>query len=349
MTEIRRNEHRRACFAIGLPPRSTTTTVTMAFVALLLLLPPLRGSAGAFFADGFGPLDPGVIGSAAPAHAAALVVADTLSAVAESATATAAATDLPAMTLAGSGIFDSINDIPITTDPNALGFDNPPAAAAALAPSAVWALRLGSGLATYFGFVFATDRPRGQLGVPLAGDNDLNDNGDCLRVGPSTVPGAGLGLFAARFMPKGTVLGTYPGVLLPLGQHSASAKVRDCPACASYIWRFTDNQYVIDPTDHGDGTLGPVCKGGNPSQPGSVVLFNVLSLLGLWRGVPTALCRINEPPKGGDVNVVTEEDLESRTVTFALERDVYAGEELHIDYGLTYDRSGYGGNPGRPV
>ena len=145
-------------------------------------------------------------------------------------------------------------------------------------------------------------------------------------------------------MPKGTFLGTYPGVVLPLGQHSASSKFRDCPDCASYIWRFTDNQFVIDPTNHNDGTLGMVCKGGNSSQLLSVAFFDILSVLGLWRGVPTALCRINEPPKGRDVNVVTEEDLETRTVTFALERDVFEGEELHIDYGLTYDRTGYGGN-----
>jgi len=84
-----------------------------------------------------------------------------------------------------------------------------------------------------------------------------------------------------------------------------------------------------------------LCKGGNPSQPLSVAFFNILSALGLFPGVSTALCRINEPPKGSDVNVVTEEDLETRTVTFALERDVYQGEELHIDYGLTYDRSSY--------
>lgn len=58
--------------------------------------------------------------------------------------------------------------------------------------------------------------------------------------------------------------------------------------------------------------------------------------------VPTTLCRINEPPKGRDVNVITSEDRNSRTVTFILERDVYEGEELYIDYGLSYDRSMYG-------
>jgi len=243
--------------------------------------------------------------------------------------------------LSASGFLDNI---PVADSPDVtFGFD---ATSSAISSSEVWALRIGSGLLTYFGFVFATDRPRGQLGVSLVGgesgsDNAINADG-YIRVAPSTVPGAGLGLFAARSMPRGTVLGTYPGVILPLAQHSASSKVQKSPGCASYIWRFTDNKYVIDPTDHNDGTLGALCRGGNPSQPLSVFFFDVLSLLGLWKGVSTALCRINEPPKGRDVNVVTEENLETRTVTFALERDVFEGEELHIDYGLTYDRSGYG-------
>lgn len=256
-----------------------------------------------------------------------------------------AATDLhpTTTTLAASGLFDNV---PVAEGTDlSFGFETAPAT---LTASKIWALRIASGVLTYFGFVFATDRPKGQLGVPLIEDEN-NPNGDgCLRVGPSTVPGAGLGLFAARSMPRGTVLGTYPGVLLPLGQHSASSKVRDCPGCASYIWRFTDNQYVIDPTDHHDGTLSALCKGGNPSQPLSVVFFDVLFRLGLWGGVSTALCRINEPPKGRDVNVVTEEDLETRTVKFALERDIFEGEELYIDYGLTYDRSLYG-NPGSGI
>ena len=58
------------------------------------------------------------------------------------------------------------------------------------------------------------------------------------------------------------------------------------------------------------------------------------------------LCRINEPPLGRDINVVTDEDREKRQVVFSLERDVYSGEELYIDYGLSYDRSQYGGGGG---
>ena len=110
------------------------------------------------------------------------------------------------------------------------------------------------------------------------------------------------------------------------------------PLSEAYIWRFSDNAFVIDPTDE-NGVLPEKCRGGNPSTPLSVAVFS--SLLSFVT-VPSALCRINEPPKGRDVNVVTDEDLQSRTVTFQLERDCYAGEELYIDYGLSYDRSMYG-------
>ena len=77
-------------------------------------------------------------------------------------------------------------------------------------------------------------------------------------------------------------------------------------------------------------------------MPLSIPLFQTLLA---FLQVPTTLCRINEPPKGRDVNVVTNEDRDARTVTFVLERDVYEGEELYIDYGLSYDRSMYGGPP----
>lgn len=103
------------------------------------------------------------------------------------------------------------------------------------------------------------------------------------------------------------------------------------------VWRFSDNAFVIDPTNE-VGEVESVCVGGRDGLPGSQWLFrNVFQM-----SVPTALCRINEPPVGKDVNVVTEEDLNGRFVTFLLERDVFAGEELFIDYGLSYDRSMYG-------
>ena len=191
---------------------------------------------------------------------------------------------------------------------------------------------VASALFTYTSLTAFTDRPRGRLDVLVGAD---------LCVQPSTVPGAGLGLFAARDLGRGTVLGTYPGVVVPLRQHVS--KLSRVPHCEGYIWRFSDNAMVIDPTD-GTGALGDACIGGNSAQWASEWLFQ--SLLPFWT-VSTALCRINEPPRGFDVNVVTDECLSDRTVTFALERDVFRGEELFIDYGLYYDRSRYGRTPDR--
>ena len=131
-------------------------------------------------------------------------------------------------------------------------------------------------------------------------------------------------------------MGNYPGVVIPLSQNLA--KLQKHPQCEAYIWRFSDNAFVIDPTNE-MGVVDDVCVGGRDGLPGSQWLFrNVFQF-----HVPTTLCRINEPPLGKDVNVVTDEDLEGRFVTFSLERDVAAGEEFFIDYGLSYDRSMYGG------
>ncbi|KAG7340148.1 SET methyltransferase domain containing protein [Nitzschia inconspicua] len=193
----------------------------------------------------------------------------------------------------------------------------------------LWAIRIASAGLTYFGFVAVTDRPRGQLKVPKS----------AIEIKESTVSGAGLGLYLKQDFPKGTILGDYPGVVLPLAQHSESNKMQVAPFSEAYIWRFSDNKFVIDPTDN-QGFLQETCRGGNPGTPLSVGIFaTILSFV----TVPSALCRINEPPKGRDVNVITEEDLKARKVTFVLERDCYTGEELFIDYGLSYDRSLYGG------
>ena len=140
-------------------------------------------------------------------------------------------------------------------------------------------------------------------------------------------------------MPQGLVLGTYPGCLLPLQQ--SQRKLQQHPACLTYIWRFGDSKYILDPTDTA-GELQATVRGGNPNVPGSVQLFEIL-----WgnsiiiKPVTTELCRINVPPRGYDVNVITEEDLQNRKVVMRLERTVKAGEELFMDYGLSYDRSRY--------
>ena len=187
---------------------------------------------------------------------------------------------------------------------------------------------------SYIGLVGFLDRPQGYL---------LDNADQYLEIKESQVPGAGLGLYAKVSLPRHTVLGTYPGVVIPLQQNLN--KLQEYPPCEGYIWRFSDNMFVIDPTNP-QGILDPMCVGGNPSMPLSMELHKYLLSGVLLPQVPTTLCRINEPPKGRDVNVVTDEDKEKRQVVFSLERDVYAGEEFFIDYGLSYDRSMYGGGGG---
>ena len=181
-------------------------------------------------------------------------------------------------------------------------------------PFVAWALRLGSGLFTYASLVVILDRPQGTL---------LDAADSVLQVRPSVV--AGLGLFVTQDLPAGTVLGTYPGMVVPLNDRRIQQKAYQYPECQTYIWRFSDNSGLIDPTNN-VGTLEDYCT--SSTAP---FLFRV----------PTTLCRINEPPKGRDVNVITEELSQDRKVLVRLERNVMAGEELFMDYGPQYDRSAY--------
>lgn len=218
--------------------------------------------------------------------------------------------NLPSSFATTSSTFASLSDFPLA--------ETSEASNGVLGEPLLWGLRITSALLSYIGLVGFLDRPRGTLVAKRGIDIDILQ---------SNVPGAGLGLFAKRNLPKGTVLGTYPGVLLKITEPNLG-KVRTHPKCETYIWRFSDNQFVLDPTND-VGDLDDLCVGGSPGNPGSFFLFkNVFPFQ-----VPTDLCRINEPPMGNDVNVVTDEDLEKRTVTFSLERDVYANEEFYIDYG----------------
>mmetsp|Transcript_26102 Transcript_26102/g.48058 ORF Transcript_26102/g.48058 Transcript_26102/m.48058 type:complete len:293 (-) Transcript_26102:177-1055(-) len=187
-----------------------------------------------------------------------------------------------------------------------------------------------SAILTYLYLLAAFDRPRGYLTIP--------DPQNTLLIQPSRVPGAGLGLFAACSIPKGTVLGTYAGVLRE-AQMFYDGKCRQYPQAVGYSWRFTDNKYVIDPTDS-QGEIQDVCLGGNTDVPLSNLVFGTLFR---FLSVNTALCRINEPPIGaGGCNVSAKENLAKREVVFELIQNVNSGQELYLDYGLDYDRSRYG-------
>ena len=152
------------------------------------------------------------------------------------------------------------------------------------------------------------------------------------------MPGGGLGLFVTQSLPKGTILGTYPGVVRP-AETVNDGKYRQYPQAIAYCWRFTDNKFVIDPTDS-QGNIQDYCFGGSSEVPLSNIIF--ATLLSFWK-VNTALCRINEPPIGaGGCNCSAKERLETREVVFELIQDVVSGQELYLDYGLDYDRSRYG-------
>jgi hypothetical protein len=128
-------------------------------------------------------------------------------------------------------------------------------------------------------------------------------------------------VFARRDIPAGTLLGVYPG--RPRPPHEMAAKARQAPGARDYAFRTPSGAW-LDPTD-ADGRVSAAPRPGLP-----------------WFDIDPALTRVNEPPPGCDVNVevVTNGDpLEIRFVTL---RDVENGEELFIDYGTSYDRSGYG-------
>jgi len=194
--------------------------------------------------------------------------------------------------------------------------------------------QITSAAMTYLGLVAYFDRPRGKLSI----DESYFESK------ASQVEGAGLGLFLSKPFPEGTVLGTYPGVVRQSAKFMN--KYNKLDDAGVYAWRFTDNLDYIDPTDR-NGKLYDLCMGGTDDYPLSYWLHEtVLKPL----HVPTILARINEPPIGGPgCNVRSEENLETREVVFSLSRDVYPGDELFMDYGLTYDRTSYdGGQPDAP-
>lgn len=194
-----------------------------------------------------------------------------------------------------------------------------------LTPSTGLLLQSASVMVTYTALVSYFDRPRGKLFVDPS----------FLETKQSTVDGGGLGLFATKYMPEGTILGTYPGVLRPA--HKYRQKYDKFPGCSSYVWRFTDNLQFVDPTD-ANGNLNICCQGGTDDFPFSYIIHRAIG----WK-IPTMLARINEPPIGaGGCNVRSEENLDTREVVFSLSQSVSAGQELFMDYGLTYDRSAYG-------
>jgi hypothetical protein len=136
---------------------------------------------------------------------------------------------------------------------------------------------------------------------------------------------AGLGVFARAPLAQGTVLGAYPG--RPRTPAEMAAKVAAAPAAAAYCFQ-TPQGWLLDPTDR---------EGWPSGAPSPGMLW--------WPPVDATLCRINEPPPGSaGPNVVVEDDpRDPQGLLFVASRALAAGEELWLDYGPVFDRSGYGG------
>ena len=159
------------------------------------------------------------------------------------------------------------------------------------------------------GYILNERRPRGSAKT------------DLVEIRRSSVPKANLGVFAKTFVPKGTVIGTYPGFAKD-PEDALKGKVSDAArdAAKRYMWMVADD-LVLDPTN----------------EQGNLEL-EIPYVFGLYRA-NTMMARINEPPPKADCNVVTR--VSGVQVELVAERDLFANEELFIDYGNLYDRGDY--------
>lgn len=145
---------------------------------------------------------------------------------------------------------------------------------------------------------------------------------DLIEVRSSPVQGRGI--FAKVDIPPGTVLGAYPG--RPRTPADMTAKCVAAPGARYYCFRNARGM-LLDPTDwSGAPSERPV-----PGLP--------------WWSVDVTLSYANEPPKASPgVNVTVEDDpKDEEGLIFVALEGIRAGGELFVDYGLDYDRTGYGG------
>lgn len=155
------------------------------------------------------------------------------------------------------------------------------------------------------------DRPRGWI------------QHDLLEVKRSNIPNAGEGVFAKKDIPRGTVLGQYPG--RARSDTEMTAKVMVAPLARQYCF-MSKPGILLDPTD---GT-------GRPSST------PVPGAWWPWK-IDYTLSLVNEPPKGaGGTTIEVVDDPHDRYgLLFVADKDISQGDELYIDYGLDYDRSHY--------
>jgi hypothetical protein len=136
--------------------------------------------------------------------------------------------------------------------------------------------------------------------------------------------GAGMGVFAQHAIPAETTLGAYPGV----ARNDVAMTAKSIVAPMSRYYCFSTRPgCILDPTgDDGYPSARPTpCNVFWPFQ------------------VDTTLSYVNEPSLQFRTNVRVEDDPDDPMVglIFVSDRDIEAGEELFIDYGVSYDRSDY--------
>lgn len=109
-----------------------------------------------------------------------------------------------------------------------------------------------------------------------------------MEAAPSTLgPYAGRGLFALADIPRGTVLGEYPGVITPKSEWLSRKTGEEAVVLAMrYSWTLEGGDKVLDPT-----------------LPNGALPERVVALGGLI-SKPTLLALVNEPAAGVDVNLV---------------------------------------------
>lgn len=130
---------------------------------------------------------------------------------------------------------------------------------------------------------------------------------------------AGNGVFAICHIPRGTVVGGYPG--LPRNAKDMMAKATRVPGCQQYVFQISNNLW-LDPTD----TEGKPCS-------------NLITFMPFLE-TDISMAYVNEPPTGQSVNVEFS-DTTNADVEFLAVQDISPGQELFTDYGNVYDRSSY--------
>jgi hypothetical protein len=145
---------------------------------------------------------------------------------------------------------------------------------------------------------------------------------DLLEIRRSNVPNANLGVFARSFIAANTVIGYYPG-FLKKEDDALKSKTSDTAReqAKKYMWEVSEDT-MLDPTN----------------AAGSLEM-EISYLFGIVK-IDTMIARVNEPPPRGDCNLRTK--LTPEGIEVATERDIFAGEELFMDYGRRYNREEYG-------